>query len=177
LKIKTGFFDYLSVLKYGFIFLFFVVFNMLGKSVMPYSIAPFFAFLALGANLIATPIIFVCSFLALGEVGLLLSSACISILALVITIIHKNFSSKITAAHMLYSLLLGMIFVLIGNTENQIDLFDRLMVSLICTILSFLCYYAIKAVSEKGLKFKLGLDELACACGKDVRRSCANFKS
>lgn len=162
LKIKRNFFDYLSVLKYTFMLLFFVIFNRLGVGVLPYSIAPFFAFLSQGASLIVTPILFIGSFLFLGEVGLLLSAGCISALSILITFLHKNFSNKINASFMLYCILLSLIFVIVGNTEKEILMIDRSIVAVVCVILSFLCYYAIKAVNEKGLKFKFGLDELAC---------------
>ncbi len=162
LKIKKGFFDYISVIKYAFIFLFFVVFNRLESQVMPYSIAPFLALLSQGASLIVTPVLFICSFLIVGEVGFLLSAGLCSAFAILVTFLHRNYGDKITVGFMLYALVLGGLFVFIGNTERQIDMTYRAIVALVSTVLGVLCYYALKSASEKGLKYKFGLDELAC---------------
>lgn len=162
MKIKRGIFDYLSVIKYGIMFFVFVVFNKIGDVVAPYSLAPFLAFLSQGASLVITPLLFIGSFLIIGQTGLLLVSAVFSFIALLITFLHRNFATKINASFMLYTLLISGFFLLIGDTQKHVDLFDRAVVCIVTTLLSFICYYAFTAISQKGLKFKLAIEELSC---------------
>ncbi len=162
MKIKRRSLDYLSVLKYSFIFLIFVVFNSLEKDVLPYSTAPFIALLAQNASVIVTPILFLSSFLVTGAVGLLLSASIVALVYIIITVLYRRFSTKINASFLLYSIVSLSGFIALGNTDHQIDLYHRLIVSGSIVVLSFVCYYGIKAVNDKGLKFKLGLDELSC---------------
>lgn len=151
--------DYISVLKYLTIFFFFIIFNKAETTVMPYSIAVLGASLAEGCSIVTTPVLFILSFLVLGETGLILSVAISAIILAIITFIYKKFNTSIKYELSAYTLVALIGFLLIGNTQSQIPIDKRIFTTITCVGLCFLSTIAGKAISKKGLKFKLGFEE------------------
>ena len=152
--------DYICVIKYLFLFLIFVVFNKLEKDILPYSASTFISAIALGFSYIPTFIIYLLSFLTLGATGLLASQAILGVFSIIIALIYKK-TAKTIRLEMTTSALIGMLpFVFLGDTLIVHSLEKRILTTLLTIILTFLCLISGKAISEKGLKFKLGFEEL-----------------
>ncbi len=152
-------FDFITVIKYGIIFFSFLLFNRLESKVMPYSSAILITAMAQGASVFFTSILYLLSFLALGEVGLLGSSAIAASIYAIIIFIYRKFNTKMKYELVAYALL-GLIgFLFLGNTKTQISLNKRILTVILTVLLSFLCHLSGKAIAEKGLKFKLGFEE------------------
>ncbi len=152
--------DYFSVFKYAILLSTFLVFNMLEKQVLPYSIAIYVTAVTLGCNLFITPIIFLCSFLILGEVGLLAAAALPCIIFTILLLIYKKFKVKPRAEIFAFTALSLLTYILLGNTSYDTPLEKRILVSILTLLLTVITYIAGKAIMKKGLKYKLGRDEL-----------------
>lgn len=153
--------DYVSVLKYLTIFLFFIIFNRIEKDTFPYSIAILSTALVEGCSILITPLLLLLSFIVCGATGLLLSGLICSLILIVIMLIYKKSGrtpKHETCAYVAVSLV-G--FMLLGDTSFHIDVYKRTFVSLLTVCLSLFCIIAGNAVSKKGLKFKWGFEEKA----------------
>ncbi len=159
MKLKKPNLDYVSVLKYFFILIGFVLLNCLEREIYPYSTALFIAGMMTGSSPFILPIFFVCSFLIVGKPSLLLSSLVPALLFFVIVLIYKKCKVKPKYETILFTALSMLGYILIGDTSYYVDMEKRILVSLIIIALTFLSILAIKAVSQKGLKFKLGFEE------------------
>ncbi len=160
---KTFFraFDYVSAIKYTALFFVFLSFSMLESSVLPYSAAPFVASLVIGGSIIPTFILYLCSFLVLGGVGLLGSQAILALFIIIIVCIYRKTRQNAGVEISAYTLV-GMIgFIFLGDTAVYYSFEKRILTVIITVALTFLCIIAGKAVNEKGLKFKLGFEEFA----------------
>lgn len=151
--------DYLSIIKYSLIFLSFLTFNSLDKDVLPYSAAILITALAQGCSLIFTPLLFLASFLVFSKTGLLGTMAVASIIYCIIICIYRKLGKKINYEIVVYTFLGLLGFMIIGDTSILIEVEKRVFAVLITTALSFLSFVSAKALSEKGLKFKLGFEE------------------
>ena len=87
-------FDFVTVFKYLLILLIFIIFNNLEREVMPYSSAVFTACLVLGSSIFTTAILYIFSFLFLGEVGLLGAAGIFILVISPITYIYRRFKVK-----------------------------------------------------------------------------------
>ncbi len=148
-------FDFLTIIKYAFILFSFLVFNKLESNVFPYSLSLYIAFLYGGASLIVTPLLFISSFLIVGNTGLLISMASASVIFIIAFILFRRF--KINAKYYLVAIcaLSLTVFLIIGDTNYQISLLRRAIVSGIIVILTLLSVMFCDIFKEKGLKIKL----------------------
>lgn len=154
--------DYNSVLKYSFLFALFLVFNCLEKGyVYPYSTAVFVASLANGCSVLITPLLFLLSFIVQGQPGLLGAAAIPAGLFIIIFCIYRKARATPKYELAAYAAVSMLGFILLGDTASNVLLEKRMLVSVFTSILTFICMVAGKAVTEKGLKFKLGFDEYA----------------
>ena len=152
--------DYLSLIKYLFLFFIFLVFNKLEKAVMPYSASVFIASISCGSSIFFTFILYILSFLVLGANGLLASQAILGALSIIVVLIYKKTTKKVKL-EMTVCCALGMLgFIFLGDTSIAYPLEKRILTTLITIVLTFLCLIGGKAITEKGLKFKLGFEEL-----------------
>ncbi len=151
--------DYLSVIKYALLLCAFLVFNKLERTVYPYSVAIFTAVMTLGGNLFITPIVFLCSFLILGEVGLLASASLPCVFFCGTLLIYKKFTVKPRYEAVAYAALCMLLYVFLGNTAYSTPIEKRILVSVLTVVLTFVSLIAGNALINKGLKYKLGKDE------------------
>ncbi len=153
-------FDFIRVFKYLFILLIFIIFNNLEKEVLPYSSAILTACLVLGSSLFTTPILYIFSFLFFGDVGLLGASGIFALVITPIVYVYRKFNVKSFTEYLAYALVGMLGFLFLGSSTKTI-LMEKRILTIILTLL--LCYIAIvsgKAISEKGLKYKLGFEEV-----------------
>ena len=166
--------DYLIVIKYLCFFILFLVFNCLEKTVLPYSTAIFVAVLMKGASVIATPILFLLSFVVLGEFGLIAPVSIICALLVLITCLYRKFNAKMRYEFVAYTLVSLAGFLFLGNTINQLSFERRIITVAITTLLTFLSIISSTAIFDKGFKFKLGYEEfsalalLTAVCGLGI---------
>lgn len=151
--------DYVAVLRYFFTFAFFVVFNNLETEVFPYSTAVLIAATFMNSSIITVPILFICSFLVCGANGLLAQAAISAAYCAVLNFTYMRFSAKKNAGFIALACLSLAGFVILGNTSAQIIIEKRITVALITAGLAFFCSVADKAISEKGLKYKISYEE------------------
>ncbi|MBQ8427480.1 MAG: SpoIIE family protein phosphatase [Clostridia bacterium] len=161
MKILKKSMDYTSILKKSVLFLCYLIFNHLEKTVMPYSAAIYVTALYSGSPILSSSILFVLSFLIGNGLGLLGSVGIACIVMMTTTFIHRKLKLKPSVAFSFYSILAILGFVLLGNTINQIPFYTRALVSVFTVILTLISVIAGKAIVEKGLKFKLGFEEFA----------------
>lgn len=151
--------DYFSVLSYAVLFSLFTVFGKLEEQVYPYSIALFTTAVTLGANPFITPIVFLSSFLVVGEVGLLASASLPCVLFMAIIPIYKKAKVTPRAEVVAFTALSTLLFVFLGNTTSQVVIEKRILVSVVTVLISVVTLIAGNAVTKKGLKFKWGFEE------------------
>ena len=161
LKNFKNFTDVSIVAKYSLLLLFFLSFNLLESQVLPYSLAVLVSALSLGASIISAPLLFIASFLILGQVGLLGQAAISAVILSVLAAIYLKLEIKVKLETPLYTLIAVLPFIFLGNTDIQIDLTKRVLTAILTVILTLITTVAGKAIKEKGLKFKLGFEEIA----------------
>ena len=153
--------DYVTVAKYSFLYFSFLIFSKLETQVLPYSAAIFIAALSQGASIIPTTLLYLCSFLTLGAVGLLGSQAILSGLFIMIIYIYRKFRVSTGVSLTAYAIVGMLSFVFLGDTAVNISVEKRILTSLLTVALTFLCLISAKTINEKGLKFKLGFEEFS----------------
>ena len=161
MKNFKNFTDVSIVAKYSLLLLFFLSYNLLENQVLPYSLAVLVSALSLGASIISAPLLFIASFLILGQVGLLGQAAISAVILSVLAAIYLKLEIKIKLETPLYTLIAVLPFIFLGNTDIQIDLTKRVLTAILTVILTLITTVAGKAIKEKGLKFKLGFEEIA----------------
>ncbi len=159
MKLKKLNLDYLSVLKYIFIFIGFLLLNNLEREIHPYSTALFIAGMVTGSSPLVLPLLYLCSFLCLGKPTLLLSAVPPAVLFMAIVLIYRKCKVKPKYELIFFTIISTLGYILIGDTAREIAMEKRILVSLITVALTFLSILAIRAISDKGLKFKLGFEE------------------
>ena len=158
---KSHAFDYASVIKYLLLFCGFVIFNNVEKTVLPYSTAIFVAGVYMNCSLIAAPLLFIASFAVTGSFGMLAQSAVTAAFFIIIRCIYRKFRTRSGFEYVIFAAIALIGFIVIGDTETFIPYDKRVMVSVFTVFLSLLAIIAFKALSEKGLKSKMGYDETA----------------
>ena len=151
--------DYVSVLRYMFIFGIFVLINNLETDVYPYSTAVLIAATYTGGSLIVIPLLFLSSFLVCGAFGLLAEAAISAGYCIIVRIVYARYGAKRNLGFVALCCLSLIGFLLIGDTEKFLEYDKRVLVSAITMGLAFFFAVADKAVSEKGLKYKLSYEE------------------
>lgn len=165
---KFRYFDYFSVIKYGVLFLSFVLFNGLEKMVYPYSTAVFIAANYLNAAYLPLSVFYLISFTVSGSFGLLAQAAVTVVFCGIVDLLYKKFKVKKNYGFIFITSLSIIGFVIIGDTSKQILIERRLLTSIIAIVISFFCSGAGFAISEKGLKFKLSFEEKVCVAAVTV---------
>lgn len=158
-KIKS--LDYINVIKYILIFTLFLCLNKLEKEVYPYSTSLYSSFLAIGGNFISTSIIYLLSFIIIGRPGLLASGGIVFASFLLITLIRFKFKSKKGYEYVLYTAISLVGFIFLGDTEIQTAIEKRIMCLLVSTILTLIFISTLSALKNKGLKYKMNVEEYA----------------
>ncbi len=151
--------DYITVIKYACALAGFVLLNCIEKDIYPYSTALFIAVTVSGNSPFITPLLYMSSFLIVGKPSLLLSALVPALLFLIIIVIYKKCKVRPRIELILFTALSMLGYVLIGDTQTEIVLEKRVLVSVITVALTILSVIAVKAISQKGLKFKLGFEE------------------
>lgn len=154
--------DYLSVIKYASIFLFFLIFNNLETEIMPYSAGLYVALLYSGCSLIVTPVLFITSFLVFAKTGLLLSASVFAMFFVFAFLIYRKFGSKPNYELIPLTVIALTPYLVVGDTSSaSTDLIRRIYVSLIILALTFLIKFALTRFEKKGLKSKYAPHEKA----------------
>lgn len=161
MKKRTHAFDYISVIKYALLFAGFFLFNRIDKDVYPFSAALFSAALLYGASPVVAPALFLGSFAACGAFGMMASAAVPAVFLTVTRLVYKKLKIRPSYEFVLFTAISLVGFIVIGDTNKVVSMERRIIVSIITTLLTLLSIVAIRAVSEKGLKSKLGFDEKA----------------
>lgn len=149
-------FDFLSVIKYLFLFLFYLAFGSITTPPTIFSTAILTSSIALGFHFISSPLLYLLSFVAIGRNDLLLPALISVGVILVIFFAYKIKRRTIGAEIFLYTLLslLGFVFL------NPVSLTKNITESIITSFISVVFYVGAKAFIEKGVKYKLGYEEL-----------------
>ncbi len=151
--------DYLSVVKYLFVFTAFILLNFLERDIYPYSTALFIAGMVTGSSPFILPILYLCSFLIVGKPSLLLSALAPAGLFFIIVLVYNRFKVKPRFELAFFTVVSTLGYILIGDTALAVPVERRILVSLITVALTFLSILAINAIAHKGLRFKLGFEE------------------
>ncbi len=153
--------DVNNVVKYSFIFVCFLIFNSIENQVLPYSSAVLVTALANGASLIASPLLYLGSFIVLSTPALLGSTAIFAGVIVIVNIIYRKFRFNCRYEIIAYTLIGMLGFLIMGNPTTQISLEKRILTVFLVCVLTLLCSISGKAIRLKGLKFKFSFDELA----------------
>ncbi len=153
--------DYISLLLYLSIFFTFLLFNSLDLDKSPFSTALLSTYLALGTNVLITPVLYILSFIVLGNTGLTASAGIAVVVMFICTLIYRKTRLNKYYVFILYTAVSLIGYVFIGNTLTQVDFVKRIFVCIVTTLLSLITLCAFKAVTKKGLKQKLGFEEYA----------------
>ena len=166
--VRTHSFDYPSIIKYVALFAGFCLLNRMGKEVYPFSVSLFAAALLSGASPVVAPALLLGSFAACGAFGLMASAAVPAAFLTAVRLVYKKLKIKPSYEFVLFTAISLVGFIVIGDTEKVITIERRVITSIITAVLTLLSIVAIRAVSEKGLKFKLGFDEKAAVAALTV---------
>ncbi len=159
-KIKAKL-DYKTVFRYVLLFFAFTVLNKLEQTVYPYSLALASVSFTFGYSLFITPILFLSSFLVVGQIGYFASLSIAIVFLIIVNLIYKKTGANLRYETVLFTALSLVSFIILGNTQFHISLTKRVFVLVATSLLTFLCYIAGKAITFKGLKYKLGYEEFA----------------
>lgn len=152
-------FNYVSVLIYSSLFILFVAFNYAEAEVYPYSVAAFIAALSVGANVFVTPLLFVGSFLIGNNVGYLAFAGITAAFFSILFLLYKKLRFKPDFLNVAMSVIIMTVFCVLGNTQKDIPIMKRVLVSVFTTVLTLFCYISGGAVTKKGLKYKFAKEE------------------
>ena len=158
-RLNTRSLDYISVLKYIFLFGIFVVLNNLETEIYPYSTATLIAATFTGGSFVVVPLLFLSSFIVCGALGLLAQATVSAGFCIIVKLAYARFGAKMNLGFVAVCCLSLVGFILIGDTERYIIYEKRILVSSVAVGLAFFTAIADKAVSEKGLKYKLSYEE------------------
>ena len=160
--LKRNSFDFLTIINYAFTLLGFLIFNNIESQILPYSIALFVALMVNGAGVVSTPLLFLSSFLLSRRPDLLICAFVPAVIFFVVMLFYKKARSKPKLESLLYTIVSLIAFVIINNYSVQISLFKKIVVSLIIIALTLVLTISIKAITNKGLKFKFSFEENLC---------------
>lgn len=160
---KTHAFDYISVLKYAVLLFVFTVFSRLESAAYPYSCAVLAAVLYMDYSVVASPLLYVGSYVITGAFGMLAQSAVTAAVFIIAKLVRGKARSRTGLDYVLFTAISLAGFMIIGDTEVFIPYEKRALVTFVTVTLSYLAEVALKAFSEKGLKSKTGFEENAAA--------------
>lgn len=160
---KKRTFDYLAALKYLCIFISFVVFIRLERTVYPYSAAILAAVLYMNCSVVASPLLYIGAYAVTGAFGMLCQSAVTAVFFIIARLIRGSTPSRYGLEYVLFTAISLTGFIIIGDTGVFIGYEKRILVSLITVALSFLAITTLKACAEKGLRNKSGFEEKVSA--------------
>ncbi len=158
---KTKAFDYLNVIKYLSIFAIFLCINQFEETVYPYSSALYSSVLATGGNYITSSILYLLAFLVVGRPGLLASGAITILVMLFITLIRLRFKTKNRIEYVFYTAISLLGFLFLGDTAIETQFEKRILCILISSALSLILLTSISALENKGLKYKMNVEDYA----------------
>ncbi len=152
-------FDFLSVIKYGTIFLLFLILNSLEQNFYPYSISIFTTALFENFSLLSTSILFFIALLFCGG-KTQISPTLISVLILIVMkFFHRKEPVKIKFVLPVFVLISMIPFVILGDAKTFITYDKRIFVCIISSFLTLLTAVAFYALDKKGLKYKYNFEE------------------
>lgn len=162
MKIRKLFPTYQQMIKYLFLLLVFYAFNHLQKEVFPYSTAVFVVCPLSGLSILGASIVYVLSFLISGNLGLLSFALISATVYSIINFIYHRLNVKPKLELLVFSVIITSIYCIIGDTKTQVDLSVRITASIYTLLLTLISFVSVKSITEKGLKLKLGVEEIAC---------------
>ena len=127
---------------------------------MPYSSAILTASLVLGSSIFTTSLLYVFSFLIMGEVGLLGASGVFILVLSPIAFVYRKFNVKSYVEFLAYTLVGLLGFLFLGSSTKEILMEKRIFTMILTTMLCYIAIISGKAINEKGLRFKLGFEEV-----------------
>ncbi len=152
--------DYKNTFLYIFIFLSFIIFSSLEKTVKPYSVAIYSSFLAVGGNFIFTSILYVLSYVVLGEFTLVGEAGISVAFFIFITLIYKKFKNELKFEVAIFTLFSLIGYLLLSGKDNQTDFTSKVFVCLASSFITLISFISFKTLKHKGLKYKLGYEEV-----------------
>lgn len=156
---KSHAFDYNVILKYLFILLTFVLLNNIEKTVYPYSISAYSAFIAIKVNPFICSILLLFSFVVLGEYGLLASVSLTCVIFTSVYFLYKKYNLKSLFEFSIYTTFSLAGFLILGNTINEISLYKKASICVITLLMNIVSLISLNALYTKGLKIKLRKEE------------------
>ncbi len=154
-------FDYAVVIKYLVLTLGFLLFSKLESEASIYSASLFAVSLSFGCSLILTPLLFLGCFFVLGKTGLLLSALAPALFLPAVFFIYRRLRAKPSFETVFYTVVSLAVFVFLGDTARAIPFEKRLITVGITALLTFLLSVSLRAITKKGLKVRLGYEELS----------------
>lgn len=164
MKSLIKYFDFVSVVKLILTLILFLVFNSLERQILPYSSALLVTLLIFNGSLFFTPLLYLLSFLILGEVGFLGAGAILLAVILPIICIYRHYKINSQFEYIAYTLVGMLGFVFLGSSSTDISMEKRIFTTILTLLLTFISIISARAISQKGLKFKLGFEETISLC-------------
>ncbi len=154
--------DYKIVAKYALLFIGFLLFSKLEQEVYIYPLSLYIVSLFFNCSIIFSSLLYISSYLILGEMGLLGQSAISVIFLSIVFLIYRRYHYIPKYEFIIYSVVSTLGFVFLGDTTSEILIQKRVLTAVLTVVLSFFCLIAFKAIIKKGIKFKFDYTELAC---------------
>ncbi|MBE5737571.1 MAG: hypothetical protein E7348_04135 [Clostridiales bacterium] len=164
MKSLIKYFDFATAVKLTLTLILFLVFNSLEKQILPYSSALLVALLVFDSSIFFTSLLYLSAFLIMGEVGLLGAGAIFLAVIIPIICIYKHYKINSQFEYIAYAFVGMLGFVFLGSSTTDITLEKRIFTAILTALLTLISLISAKAVSQKGLKFKLGFDETLSLC-------------
>lgn len=153
--------NYRVVAEYFLVAVGFLLFGKIEKNLSVYSVAVLTVALINGYSPFLTPLIYLGSFFVLGEKGMLLSALPPAVFLPSVFSVYKKFGASPSYMSVVYTLISLSLFAVIGNDGAPEELESRLIAVAISGALTLFLSVAVKSVAKKGLKYKLGYEEVA----------------
>lgn len=151
--------DYVNILKYSFLFCLFLIFNRLEKSFAPYSAAVFVASITDACSVITSSVLFIAALLLSDGKGLIGSMTILCCFFILLKVVYKKTDTKIKYSFVPFCAIGMLGYVIIGDTLNYVSIEKRILVSIINVVLSLVLTVADRAISKKGIKYKMNYEE------------------
>ncbi len=161
MKLKKMRMDYLTVVKYLILFVALMIFGSLEKDFTLYSTSIYVTSLTLGSGVIVSSILYLCTFLIMGKVGLIAAASIVCGFFAIILAIYKSKKTRPRIEFSAY-VIIGMLgFIFLGDTSTFVSIERRFLISAFTSVLTLVMIIAGYTITEKGLKFKLGYEDFA----------------
>jgi hypothetical protein len=131
-------FDFVSILKYAFVFFSFLVFNNLEREIYPYSISIFIAYLYGGLNPFITLFLLLSSLLVFNKIGYFFISGILGIVFFIIFLATKKLKRKLKFELVGICLLTLIPFLIFGDFYSYIKIERRIITTILILFLTFL---------------------------------------